>query len=188
MAAQTDGLLSAWLQRQRITVARPFIRSRVLDYGCGVGALAAVCHPDRYVGIDEDQASLKIARRRFPGFRFEESIPRSERFDTITLLAVLEHVADPGGLLRSMKALLSGEGRLVATTPHPASRLLHAVGSAIGLFSRHAHRQHQQLLDYRALTALSAEAGLVIHEYRRFELGLNQLVVLGPRAEGSADH
>ena len=39
-----EGLLSPMLRNRRIQAVKPFLRGRVLDVGCGNGALTAALH------------------------------------------------------------------------------------------------------------------------------------------------
>lgn len=176
-----EGLLSPWLRSQRIQHALPYIRGRVLDFGCGVGALAAYLSPDAYRGVERDPESLALARERYPTFCFEDSLITTDTFDTIVALAVIEHIEDPVGLLKALRARLQPAGHIVVTTPHPGIKGIYRIGTALGLFSRHAHEEHQALLDLSAMQGICNQAELSIRTYQRFLLGCNQLFVLVPR-------
>lgn len=186
MPDQAAGLLSPWLRRQRLNAVRPHLRGRVLDFGCGVGALSSECRPDSYLGVDIDDDSLELARRRSPAYRFQRELPDSGRFDTIVLLAVIEHVADAAGLLRRLKTLLLPQGRILLTTPHRCMDDVHAAGAWLGLFSREAGEDHERLYDSAAMRALAEQSGFLVLEERRFLLGANQLFVLAPRGDAGA--
>jgi 2-polyprenyl-3-methyl-5-hydroxy-6-metoxy-1,4-benzoquinol methylase len=173
-------LASPFLQRRRIAAALPYIRGQVLDVGCGNGALAEFVSPAQYRGVDRDSESLSIARRRFPAHVFTEEVPSpEERFDTVAALAVIEHVTDPAsflyGLLNRLAA--SPDAVVVVTTPHPVFGWVHALGSRIGIFSRHGAEEHQPLLGRPQLNAIAAACGVAPPQYRRFLLGANQLAV-----------
>lgn len=176
-----EGLLSPYLRRRRLEAVRPFLRGRVLDFGCGSGALAQLVPADRYLGVEVDAVSLRLARSKFPGHRFVDAlpVPAEGMFDTVVLLAVIEHVAEPVACLRALAARLApaDEARLVLTTPHPWSDRIHDAGSALGLFSRHANEEHEQLLDRRRLADVGRAAGLRLVAYRRFLGMLNQLAI-----------
>lgn len=178
MTVQTDGLLSPWLSKQRIKIVRPYMKGRVLDYGCGAGALAEISDPDIYLGVDIDEESLKNARKRYLTFRFEKEIPKNEKFDTILLLAVIEHIKDPETFLKEVKQVLMPGGQIILTTPHPLMEKIHFWGSKIRLFSAYANEEHKGLLDYEGLKKKATRAGLIIYDYKRFLLGANQLFIL----------
>jgi cyclopropane fatty-acyl-phospholipid synthase-like methyltransferase len=153
-----------------------------LDVGCGSGALAELVDADRYLGIEIDEVSLHQARLRFPAHRFVSGLPEStEKFDTIISLAVIEHVSDPAEFLRTLTVHLvdSDSAGIVVTTPHPAVDWVHDVGAAIGLFSKHASEEHEDLLDRAKLEITGKQAGLELLIYKRFLFGANQVAVYG---------
>lgn len=182
MPDQISGRLSPWLRRHRVEAVRPLLRGRVLDFGCGTGQLAELVELDEYTGVDIDRESLEIARRRFPDGRFFESLAEaSGPFDTIAGLAVIEHVPRPAQLLAELRELLSPGGRIVLTTPHPLFDWAHRAGAAVGLFSRHAADEHEELIDRRRMEQLATEANLLLISARHFLYGVNQLFVLHAR-------
>lgn len=176
----TEGLLSPFLRRHRFKVARPYLSGRILDVGCGSGALAALVYADHYLGVEVDKVSLQQARLRFPTHRFVSGLPEStEKFDTIISLAVIEHVSNPADFLRTLTVHLdeSAAACIVVTTPHPSVDWVHDVGAAVGLFSKHANEEHEDLLDHAKLETAGAQAGLKLISYRRFLFGANQIAV-----------
>lgn len=178
MANQVSGLLSPWLRRRRLRAAAPFLRGRVLDYGCGVGVLAGCCLPQAYVGVDIDEESLSLAKQQYPRYRFEKEIPEGETFDTVVALAVIEHLPMPAMFLQRCAHVLNPGGHVVLTTPHPAGDRLHLWGAKMGLFSASAHEEHEMLIDHVMMQELAAPANLMIQTYRRFLFGVNQLFIL----------
>ncbi len=192
MPNQASGILSPVLRGCRLRAVRPFIDGgRVLDMGCGTGSLAGVVAPQRYLGVDIDAESVRLARRRHPEHTFltldefhdGRTLPG---FDLIVALAVIEHVPEPGPWLARLAAHLNPGGRIVLTTPHPAWRRVHDLGAAAGLFSREAAEEHQTLLDQPTVGGLAVRAGLEMVHSRRFLLGANQLFVLCPGRSDSA--
>jgi 2-polyprenyl-3-methyl-5-hydroxy-6-metoxy-1,4-benzoquinol methylase len=178
MPDQVSGLLSSWLREKRLEVVRQYLSGRVLDFGCGVGSLACYCEPDMYLGVDVDDTSTSIARRRFPRHSFSRTVDPSDSFDTIVALAVIEHVADPLALLRMLRGMLNRRGIIVLTTPHPRFEWIHTAGARLHLFSCEAADEHQVLLDRVSVEALCTQLPLRLALYRRFLLGANQLFVL----------
>jgi len=182
VADQADGFLSPWLRRRRIAAVRDRLSGRVLDVGCGVGTLAFHLPPERYLGVDADPASIDEARIRHPGHRFEV-VPRDASwvaelpaggFDTIVLLAVIEHLREPERWLGALAARLSPSGALEITTPAPAFEWVHDAGARIGLFSAHASEEHETLIDPTRMERIAAGVGLRVAERERFLAGANQ--------------
>ena len=175
----TEGLLSPWLRAQRFKAARPLVRGRVLDVGCGSGAFAHFFGQDDYVGVDLDSLSLERARAAFPQHCFRDRLPESgERFDSIVSLAVIEHVTSPERFLLDLAEFTRDENsRIVVTTPHPSVDWVHHAGASLGLFSKHANEEHQELLNEVSLRKAAQGAGLKLQLYKRFLFGANQLAV-----------
>jgi len=178
----SEGLFSPFLRRRRILAARPHLQGRVLDVGCGSGALALYIPQNAYVGVDTDRQSLAIARANHPKHSFLENLPlvANSFFDTITILAVIEHVKSPAEFVRSLAERLSASplASIVLTTPHPLFGRIHGSGAKVGLFSRHAYEEHEDLLDRSQLEIVARECNLKLFLYQRFLLGANQLVIL----------
>ncbi|WP_306549232.1 bifunctional 2-polyprenyl-6-hydroxyphenol methylase/3-demethylubiquinol 3-O-methyltransferase UbiG [Desulfobulbus sp.] len=175
-----EGLLSPFLRKQRLGAVKPYLNGRILDIGCGSGALAGMIDPALYVGIDIDETSLNRAKFDFPRHLFDSFPPVvTENFDTVVSLAVIEHVPDPTIFLTSLSQYLNNDrtARIVVTTPHPSVGWVHEVGASIGLFSQHASEEHEKLLDQNTLFEVGRCAGLVLVDYKRFLFGGNQLAV-----------
>lgn len=191
---QMTGLLSPFLERRRTESAAAWIPdgSRVLDLGCGraplLAALLSLGRRDiAYVGVDALAECVRGNEARYPGHRFVagdfeagdlEAVGGD--FTVIALLAVLEHMRDPGAVVRRLVARLAPGGRVVLTTPAPFSRSIHAAGARLGVFSREACEEHERggFLDRPALVGIAESAGLRLVCFRRFLLGVNQLAVL----------
>ena len=183
MADQMTGFLSPFLRRRRLAAVSTFVRAgRVLDFGCGVGELARQVGPERYLGVDLDRDSIEAARLLHPGHTFQtlqefESVSSLNEFDVISALALIEHLPVPGAWLASMARRLKPRGALVITTPHPSMRWVHDTGARLGIFSREAADEHEDMLDRKALASLASISGLSLSEYHRFLFGCNQLAV-----------
>lgn len=176
----TEGLLSPFLRAQRIKAVKPHLRGKVLDYGCGSGALAMERGPGEYVGFDIDESSLSEAESGFPEHKFVGSLAGlGDDFDTVVSLAVIEHVQDPAAFLKELASFLkkSDSARIAVTTPHPSVDWVHDLGAKVGLFSRHANEEHEELLDQSSLDEAGKQAGLELVLYQKFLFGANQLAV-----------
>lgn len=180
-----QGLLSPRLQRARLSAALPLIDGSVLDFGCGSGALAEFVGSSKYLGIDRNMVMIELAKQRYPEHSFASEIPEGHLFDTIVALAVLEHLPAAGACLHLWSRHLAPKGCIVVTTPHRCFRKLHDYGSRVGLFSKEAADEHEELFDRASLTELAIAAGLNIRDYRRFLFGANQLCVFVKTTAGA---
>jgi len=181
MGDQVNGLLSPFLRNRRIAAALPYVRGRVLDFGCGVGRFSELVPAEQYTGVDLDAESVAQARKDHPGVSFfttDEFADTISCYDTIVSLAVIEHAPDPKGFLMELAERLGKGGRIVLTTPHPMSDIIHRAGSRMRLFSREADDEHESLIDGKRMANAAAEAEMKITVRKRFLFGINQLFVL----------
>jgi SAM-dependent methyltransferase len=101
---------------------------RVLDVGCGSGALGAAVRRDRpgctVTGIEWFEDALERARGRLDeAWRidlnsFEELPAEPGAFDAIVCGDVLEHLLDPERTLNALRPYLDTRGRLVISIPN----------------------------------------------------------------------
>jgi 2-polyprenyl-3-methyl-5-hydroxy-6-metoxy-1,4-benzoquinol methylase len=176
-----QGLLSPYLQRRRVAAARPHLRGRVLDIGCGNGVLANFIAPADYLGMDRNPAVLARARALYPGHAFAEQLPEAAPvYDTVVSLAVIEHISYPAEAMTAWSKYLKPGGRMVLTTPHPAFEWIHEAGAAVGVFSKDAAEEHEEMIDRKRMEALLQSKPMRIDRYERFLFGVNQLFVLAP--------
>jgi SAM-dependent methyltransferase len=98
---------------------------RTLDFSCGDGMFLRRIHGrvrDLW-GVEVDPVRLAAAAET-PGVRTRRMVPGSKlpfpdaSFDFVTILEVIEHVADEGQVLRELSRVLAPGGRLLLTTPH----------------------------------------------------------------------
>lgn len=182
----TSALLAPLIKRQRIGRVRPFIRGDVLEIGCKDGAtLDLGCPIGRYVGVDIDRDSLALARARHPSREFVsknvefEPLGYVDAFDTILLIALVEHVLNQRSLLEQCRVALRMGGQLVLTTPTSfGNDFVHRWGARLGLFHKSVHDNHVVIYNKTRLRAAAAMTGLAVVSHRKFQFGCNQIALL----------
>lgn len=174
-----EGLLSPYLRKKRFNAVLPYLSGNVLDFGCGAGGIAKYVVPTNYFGVEIDLDSLQLAKQNFPEHKFSSRLPdASEKFDTVVSLAVIEHVSDPSKFLSDLAIHLKNKNsKIIVTTPHPAVDWVHDFGASIGLFSKHANEEHEELLDKAKLEKTGESANLQMIMYKRFLFRANQIAV-----------
>ncbi|MCR9177558.1 MAG: methyltransferase domain-containing protein [Alphaproteobacteria bacterium] len=114
--------------RPEVRALVPKSARRVLDIGCGAGALGAELKKNlgcEVWGVEFQADVADQARSRLDHvlsgdvFRLADQLP-SHGFDTVILADVLEHVIDGDGLLGIVKDKLAPGGRLVMSLPNIA--------------------------------------------------------------------
>jgi 2-polyprenyl-3-methyl-5-hydroxy-6-metoxy-1,4-benzoquinol methylase len=96
----------------------------VLDLPCGDGLLTSMFsrHFERVVGVDASGAHLARARARLPEAEFHEALIEelelNEKFDSVFMLNILEHVVDPIIALRKAASFLKDDGVLIVHVPN----------------------------------------------------------------------
>jgi len=183
------GLLTPYLRRRRSEAALPWLRSRILDVGCGEAELAGQLQPGQsYTGIELKAEVVEALRQRFPNHAFYQcDVERdpfpcfAQQFDSIVLTAVVEHLEHPDQMLARCSELLQPRGVVIVTTPSPLGFKIHKLAARIGLAQIEAAREHKRAYGRTALTRLLTSVGLVPVSYRRFLLGFNQLMIAGKR-------
>lgn len=187
-----DGLLSGYLRQARLKRAARYVTGNsVLDIGCDRGYMIPYLPESMtYYGVDANAAMLDAARRRYPQHSFQQllldsaslgQLP-SQRFDTIILIAVAEHLDDPMHVLRALTEKLTPRGRLIITSPHKRSHQLLVAMARLGL-ARNDKHEHEQYIDHAMILELSGQLSLELIVCERFQLGLNRLWVLEKRGD-----
>lgn len=181
------GLLSGYLGAARIARVAPHVRGDLLDIGCQSGQLRAALG-DRiagYAGIDISEGAVAAARAAHPDARFwvaniDDGLPEiAERFDTIVLCAVVEHLFNLKLAFSGLRGLLKPEGRMVLTTPTVfGNDVVHGIGARLGLFAQAAQDDHIVIFNRQRFRVLAAEVGLELERHELFQFGCNQLAVL----------
>lgn len=125
---QLNPLRLDYIQQQ----ANGLLGKRVLDIGCGGGILAeSMAEQGALVtGIDMSSAPLEVARQHshqnglvidyqqatIEQFCQLQKKLRTEKFDLICCMEMLEHVPEPNSVIQACKSLLKPDGRLFLST------------------------------------------------------------------------
>jgi len=168
------------INEERIEFARRFVRGRLLDVGCGRNRLVEG-HPQFGIGVDvfDWRAGALILKDT-------SRLPFLDRsFDTITILAALNHIPNRDAVLTDVRRVLRDNGRVVLTMITPAlSTIGHrmlwwygedwARGMADGEVFGFTPRQ---------VNALMHDAGFTLERHTRFLYRLNHLYVFRKRRD-----
>jgi SAM-dependent methyltransferase len=173
--------LDRWLQQWRVFKAIPFVQEgdRLLDVGCYdrflinklIDRVCSATGVDRLVEPASD-GKVSLLRGVFPDdFDFEPGA-----FDCICILAVLEHVEDPGALARACHRILTPGGRVVVTVPHPFVDEIIDFGIRLRILDGMSAEEHHGF-DVGRTVPTFLECGFRLQLQKSFQLGLNRLFV-----------
>lgn len=139
----------------------PHLGGKVLELGAGLGAITAHYAPGReVVACDLSDACVMALRRRFehsPNVTVVQKDLRAlddsgERFNSVVMLNVLEHIEDDAGVLSALTGVLQPGGRIVIYVP-ALNALYGKPDRMLGHYRRYSKWRFK---------AVAAEAGLDI--------------------------
>src|SRR3990167_6041733 len=110
----------------------------ILDIGCGWGEFTPMFRERfrKVSGLDPDKKLLDVARKRVDGVHYiegwGETFSLDEKFNTITMTNLLEHVDDPVVLLKNCKKHLKKDGVIIAQVPN-AKSITRRLGVLMGI-------------------------------------------------------
>jgi ubiquinone/menaquinone biosynthesis C-methylase UbiE len=173
-----------FIARMRFRAAYPHLRagSRVLDLGCGLETAFLDYASDRIAtGVGVDDQVQEGTRGRWQCVRADLRAPLpfpDGHFDHVVMLAVLEHLTEPEKVLREACRLTAPQGSMILTWPSsmvdPILRVLHG----LHLVSDEMESdEHQKRIPVATLQQLLQDIGFRAFLHRRFEFGLNNLMV-----------
>lgn len=159
----------------------------MLDVGCADGALFAMLAGRVVGGVGLDPELPDVPARdgvRLVRGEFPRDAPL-ERFDAVTMLAVLEHLPPSSydDVGRAVARSLVAGGRLILTVPEPAvDRIVDALRRVRLLDGMEIDEHHG--FATTATRGIFERHGLRLVAHRRFQLGLNNLYVF-ERVDGA---
>jgi len=103
---------------------KPFIKGRLLDFGCGDGQFLNKINKycEFAYGVDISEAAIKKASEKYPNIKFELLGEKGlanitdNYFDTICAIDILEHLLDIESTLEELQRILRPGGNLLIAT------------------------------------------------------------------------
>lgn len=152
---------------------------RVIDVGCGGGLLseAMATRGADVTGIDLSEKPLGVAKLHLyeSGVKVDYRLVSAEAmaaeqpaaFDVVTCLEMLEHVPDPGSIVRACASLVKPGGQVFFSTlnRNPKSYLFAVLGAEyiLNMLPKGTH-EYARFLKPAELSRLCREAGLQVEE------------------------
>ena len=160
------------LERVRIAKVQPFVRGRLLDFGCGFNNLVRLCGAG--VGVDVctwPGVDVLVGKSAFLPFP-------TRAFDTVTILAALNHIANRRDVLCELRRVLADDGRLVLTMIGPLTgRIAHVLFRKDEIARGRLGEGERLGMTRQEVESLLQAAGFVVRETAPFEFGLNRVFI-----------
>jgi len=182
-----DRFLQGW--RCRKAAAWVPAGARVLDIGCHHGEFFEMLG-DRIgpsVGLDPNAPERATSRYELRRLAFRDKLPFPDAsFDVVSMLALIEHVPNRPELIRECRRVVADGGRVIVTVPRPAVDGIVLALVRLRLAHGMSIEEHTGF-DPEQLPVEFEEAGFRLVCRRRFQLGLNNVMVFAPAAEETGE-
>lgn len=140
---------------------------RLLDVGAGSGILLQAAQKAGFSAVGIEPSLWLVAKAREYGLEVHEGVlphaSASGPFDVVTLIDVVEHVIDPGKLLKTVREVLKPGGVAIVVTPNVSS----LVARALSYRWWHYRIAHISYFNKKTLTIMAERAGLAVMKFSR---------------------
>ena len=164
------------LAKRRVRAVLPHIRGRLLDVGCGFNRL--VRDYANGVGVDvHPWPGADVIVADTAALQWE-----SASFDTVTIIAALNHIPNRVAVLAECRRVLRPGGRVVITMLTPrTSRIWHWLRAPWDADQRERGMQPGEVFGFTSaqLLEMFGRAGFTLLVRQRFMLGFNHVYVFG---------
>jgi 2-polyprenyl-6-hydroxyphenyl methylase / 3-demethylubiquinone-9 3-methyltransferase len=151
-------------------VRRPLEGKTALDVGCGAGLLAEPLARlgAKVMGVDASSELIAAAREHAEamgvevGYRAADVLEIEGRFDLVTCMEVIEHVAEPAAFVGALAKRLAPGGLLILSTPNQtgwSKFMMITLGEGLGRIPRGTH-DFAKFIAPERMKLLLADAGL----------------------------
>jgi cyclopropane fatty-acyl-phospholipid synthase-like methyltransferase len=155
----------------------------VLDFGCGSQGyfLKTISDKIKYgEGLDANVKTGKIGNLVFKKFKYTDKLPQNNSsFDKVVMLAVLEHIIpnEVFQLFKEFCRILKSGGKVILTTPTPASKKFMETLAKFGIINREEVFDHKKYYSKEEMEVIADENSLKLESYQLFEFGLNSVAI-----------
>jgi SAM-dependent methyltransferase len=187
-ANRKEPILEPVLRELRFNIIKNFLLTFsnknwvILDFGCGPEAKFYKYIRNnkisfkKYYGYDP----LKIVDINDKDFQLTSNIKRiyKNKYDLITMFAVLEHLDFPNPDFSFLSRLKPGSFLIITTPTLLAKPVLEFLSYRLGIISKREILEHKHYYTFNEIERLFSGYGYKMIKAKVFELGMNNLVIL----------
>ena len=167
--------IGKYLLRLRIRAVMPQITGRLLDIGCGTNDLVKT-YSGSGIGVDVyDWGGVDLV------VEVTARLPyKSQEFDTVTIVAALNHIPNREQVLQEAYRVLTANGKIILTMIPPfISTIWHTIRKPWDVDQKDRGMKQGEVygLSPEQIHSLLHAAGFNVTYEERFMLGINLLVV-----------
>jgi len=166
---------------KRIKTVLPHIEGYLLDIGCGTNELVR-SYSGKGIGVDVYQwGDVDVVVEDTAKLPFDD-----KSFDTITIIAALNHIPNRVEVLIEAKRLLRDSGKLIVTMlPPKISRVWHGIRKPWDVDQSERGMKEGEVYGMTEdnLGKLLSETGFEIEFNKKFMLGINNLTIAKKKSE-----
>lgn len=160
---------------KRIKIVLPYLEGSLLDIGCGTNKLVR-SYSGKGIGTDVYQwGDVDVIVEDTAKLPFDD-----KTFDTITIVATLNHIPNRTQVLLEAKRVLKDSGKLIVTMiPPKISRVWHGIRKPCDADQSERGMKEGEVYGFteNELSELLSEAGFEITFKKKFMLGINNLTI-----------
>jgi ubiquinone/menaquinone biosynthesis C-methylase UbiE len=174
-----------WLASWRYAAIKKHMLAPVVvcDIGCGMSgeflrAMSALIV--RGYGFDRNVRAETVGNIHLqPVADLNGGLPLAgESVDHVTMIALIEHLAEPGMLLAEARRILKTGGRLIISTPTPRAKpLLEFLAFRLKIIAAYEITDHKLYYQAASLRRCLEQAGFSMVSHGTFQFGFNQIAV-----------
>jgi 2-polyprenyl-3-methyl-5-hydroxy-6-metoxy-1,4-benzoquinol methylase len=153
--------MERFLQNYRFRMVKNLIKGDVMDFGGNEGELK------------------KYVKGHYFLVNYDHSVMDNAEADTITILAVIEHITlvEVHEIFKKFKTILRPGGKILITTPTLAADPVLRFLAKLGFLDKKNIEEHAHYWSRAEIEELARQNGFTLEKYKRFQFGFNQFAI-----------